>query len=462
MRKPTISLLATAGYAAAVLLLFSMALFVRSYIRKLQVMGDSVRHTNDVIERVNHTVASLLDLRPAARAFVATGNSAYRQQFDEDVRTLAAGYRTAQTLTYDNAPQAGRAARLVTLAAQVTAQTEQELQAELSRRELRALGVLPAGVGGRRHLQDEQRETVRAMMTLTDELMAEENRLLDLRRANARRALRETMTAVLLTLAVAVGLVILATWGTVANMLRRRNAQREQERLQQIVDLQAAREANAQFQERIMSVLGHDLRNPLTAIQMGTSVLLKNGSEPRVVGRLLSSAERMRRMIDQLLDFTRSRHGGIAIEPKPTDLSQVARRVIDELEMASPDRVLRLKVDGDACGLWDADRLEQVLSNLVGNAIRYSSGDADIQVGIEGGADDVTCRVHNDGVPIAPSLMPVIFDPFRRGNGGGSGGLGLGLFISREIVQAHGGAIAVASTASDGTTFSVVLPRRTR
>jgi signal transduction histidine kinase len=253
-----------------------------------------------------------------------------------------------------------------------------------------------------------------------------------------------------------------STWATVANISRRKHAQREQDRLQQLLDLQAAREVNAQFQERIIAVLGHDLRNPLTAVLMGAHALTQSRTEETkaiMVRRILSSTKRMRRMIDQLLDFTRSRHAGIRVAPAPTDIACVVRRVLDELEMANPKRSLRLNVDGATIGEWDADRLEQVISNLAANAIRYGDAATDIDVALIGGAEQITIAVHNCGAPIAPDLLPLIFDPFRRGTNNGAEGLGLGLFITREIVEAHGGTIAVASTPTDGTTFSVVLPR---
>ncbi|MCU1282692.1 MAG: Histidine protein kinase AsgD, partial [bacterium] len=228
--------------------------------------------------------------------------------------------------------------------------------------------------------------------------------------------------------------------------------------------LQAAREANARFQERFIGILGHDLRNPLTAILMGASALQRYASpatELKVVGRIQSSAERMRRMIEQLLDLTRARHGGgIPVELKSCDVAGVVRRVLDELEMAHPERTLTLDVRGDATGECDGDRLGQVVSNLVGNAIRHGERDGRVDVILEGDGDAVTLTVRNSGAPIAPELLPVMFDPFRRGNASSSGGLGLGLFITQQIVHAHGGTIDVMSSAESGTTFAVRLPRR--
>ena len=451
MRKPAIGLLATAGFGVAILLLLSMAFLVRGYLRQFQVVGDAVRHTNDVIERLNDTTSSLGDLRPAERSFLATRNPVYRAQFEEDVRAVRDGYRQAQSLTRDNPPQRERAARLLVLADKAIAYATADLVTAETRR--------PRLAGAPR---DEQRETVRELIAMTHQMIAEENQLLNLRRSTARSALRRTTTSVLLAMALALALVMLSTWATVANISRRKHAQREQERLQQLLDLQAAREVNAQFQERIIAVLGHDLRNPLTAILMGSHALSQSPSEETkaiLVRRILSSAQRMRRMIDQLLDFTRSRHAGIRVAPAPTDIACVVRRVLDELEMANPKRALRLNVDGVTMGEWDADRLEQVISNLAGNAIRYGDAATEIDVALKGGAEQITIAVHNSGAPIAPELLPLIFDPFRRGTNHGTDGLGLGLFITREIVQAHGGTIAVASTPTDGTTFSVVLPR---
>jgi signal transduction histidine kinase len=165
-----------------------------------------------------------------------------------------------------------------------------------------------------------------------------------------------------------------------------------------------------------------------------------------------------------LLDFAQARHGsGIAIRRKPSDLAEIARGVLEELEAAHPERTASLVVvQGDARGDWDADRLAQVISSLVANAIQYGGGSA-IAVTIQPGPAEVTVEVHNGGDPIPATLLPDLFDPFRCGSFSSQGAahsVGLGLYISREIVRGHGGRIQVRSSKADGTAFTVQFPRR--
>ena len=142
-------------------------------------------------------------------------------------------------------------------------------------------------------------------------------------------------------------------------------------------------------------------------------------------------------------------------------LDETARAVVEELREASPGRDIALRIDGDTQGTWDAARMAQMLSNLVGNALAHGAQGAPVEVLLNGDARHVTLRVRNEGTPIAASLMPVLFEPFRRGDDPENHrrGLGLGLYIVREIVTAHGGDIDVQSTVENGTCFTVRLPR---
>jgi signal transduction histidine kinase len=166
-------------------------------------------------------------------------------------------------------------------------------------------------------------------------------------------------------------------------------------------------------------------------------------------------------MIDQLLDFTRVRSGGgIQVEPHPTDLAELCSQAIGELELAQPDWKVQRELAGDPRGTWDADRLLQVISNLVANAGQHGCRESGILVRLDGTAPDhVRIEVHNKGV-IPPAILPTLFDPFRgtQHRRDRSRGLGLGLFIVREIVRAHRGTVEVSSDDAR-TTFSLRLPR---
>jgi PAS domain S-box-containing protein len=220
-----------------------------------------------------------------------------------------------------------------------------------------------------------------------------------------------------------------------------------------------------EFQERFLGILGHDLRNPLASIDMGAAVLRQRSHDPamnRILDRMHSSSLRMSRMIAQILDLTRARlAGGLTPSLKPMDLRDRLARVIEELSAVHPSQTVELSC-GPLPGLWDPDRLEQVFSNLIGNALLY--GDPATPVTVDGRIDGgvVSVTVHNEGPPIPAEVQPTIFSPFRRGERDSrtpkTAGLGLGLYISREVAVAHGGDIELRSGPGEGTTFRVTLP----
>jgi phosphoserine phosphatase RsbU/P len=224
----------------------------------------------------------------------------------------------------------------------------------------------------------------------------------------------------------------------------------------------------AQFRERLMGIVGHDLKNPVGAIRMATDMMLRsNGLDERqakLTRHIANSAARMAEMISQLLDFAQSRlGGGIPIKPELVRAEDFCRQAIEELELAHPSGKLSLESQSHASGLWDRGRLMQVVSNLVSNAIQH--GDADEAVVIRTFDDGMACviEVHNQGPPIPENMLPHVFDPFRQGRESElrpATNLGLGLFIAQQIVAAHHGSITVSSSSEAGTTFTVRLPRR--
>ncbi|WP_375767354.1 PAS domain-containing protein [Archangium gephyra] len=232
---------------------------------------------------------------------------------------------------------------------------------------------------------------------------------------------------------------------------------RQEERLRQ----------TAEFRERFLGVVSHDLRNPLNAILLSANALLRAegipASHTKMVRRIVTSGERMGRMIGELLDFTRGRlGGGIPIHPQRANLRHLCRHVLEELEIGFPGRELRLAAEGDFLGEWDPDRLAQLLGNLGKNALDYSPADSPVDFTLHDEGDTLRVEVHNEGPPIPSQLLAGIFEPFRRaveGDAHPTSGLGLGLFIVQEIAQAHGGTVEVRSSEADGTTFTVRLPR---
>jgi signal transduction histidine kinase len=225
----------------------------------------------------------------------------------------------------------------------------------------------------------------------------------------------------------------------------------------------ALAEQQTRFAETFVGMLGHDLRNPLNAITITAKLLLRGTEDERAtrpLERILSSARRMSNMVTQLLDLTRSRlAGGITIQKSAVELGALVTEVVEELRRAYPGRLVVWTPPAPLQVAVDRDRLAQVVSNLLGNALEH--GDAAYPVTMDLSVIDgaVMLTVHNEGTPIAPEVMPVLFEPFRITRGDRSRGLGLGLFITEQIVLAHGGRVEVSSTAETGTTFQVQLPR---
>jgi signal transduction histidine kinase len=219
------------------------------------------------------------------------------------------------------------------------------------------------------------------------------------------------------------------------------------------------------FRDQFIAVLSHDLRTPLGAIAAGLAALrmVENKPDTRelIISRMSNSAKRMDRMIRDLLDFTRVRLGGaIPLNRQETDLRQICETVMAELQMTSPQSVLRMEMSGSLIGDWDGDRLAQVISNLLGSAIQHGGG-TPITLTAQEEGDKVTLAVHNSGQPIPAAMIPGIFEPLSRGlaDDSAAGSIGLGLFIARAIVCAHGGNIRVTSSSEAGTTFKVTIPR---
>jgi len=234
-------------------------------------------------------------------------------------------------------------------------------------------------------------------------------------------------------------------------------------------DTLAKLEDSVRYGELFAGILAHDLRNPLGTIITATELIARrhaSAGEPLLqpLGHVKHSCERMSRMIDQLLDFSRARAGGgIEIRRRSTDLAEVMGRALAEVHALFPAHQVMLDARGNCGGHWDSDRLQQICASLIANAVQHGGGGGKAAVGVEldgTSHDAVAVRVHNDGA-IPPAILPTVFDAFssaerRREH---SRGLGLGLFIVREVVAAHGGTVHVTSSSDHGTTFALRLPR---
>ena len=225
------------------------------------------------------------------------------------------------------------------------------------------------------------------------------------------------------------------------------------------------------FEQKLIGIVSHDLRNPLGAILMGASLLVHretlDARSTQSLLRIQAAAERAERMVKDLLDFTQARlGGGLRIVRQPADLHQVTRAVVEEVEVAFPGRELDVRHEGDGQGDWDADRLGQVVQNLVTNALKYSPATSVVRVTTRAEEDgEVSLCVANAGPPIAADKLASIFEPMQRATADldkAGRSVGLGLYIVKRIVDAHEGHIGVVSTPEVGTRFTVRLPRRGR
>jgi signal transduction histidine kinase len=226
-----------------------------------------------------------------------------------------------------------------------------------------------------------------------------------------------------------------------------------------------------QSENMFLAILGHDLRNPLGTVITGATFIMRATDVPSkyvlAATRIFNSGQRMSKLISDLIDFTRSHLGaGIPIKPKRMNLAEVCLNVVDELRTSHPERIVDFNPAGREDLYGDDDRLAQVLSNVIGNALQYGTPHAPIVVRLSSTEDEVSLEVNNRGPVIPPKMISSVFDPLVRLAAQDNLGdardtsLGIGMYIARQIVVAHSGTMLVESNETDGTTFSMILPRR--
>ena len=227
----------------------------------------------------------------------------------------------------------------------------------------------------------------------------------------------------------------------------------------------------AASRDMFLAVLGHDLRGPLSGINMSAHVLAKPGLSEAAIqqaaARIKRASRDMNRLITDLLEYTRSRLGaGIPIDRSPCDLGPVCEAALEEIRAGNPEQQFVQQMSGDLNLQADAARMQQTLSNLLGNAVQHGSRLSPVTLTAVGEVDAVVLKVSNLGDPIPPDALHAIFEPLVRAPNASSAvhehsktSLGLGLFIVREIVLGHGGAITVESSIERGTVFTIRLPR---
>ncbi|MEO8310677.1 MAG: PAS domain-containing sensor histidine kinase [Caldimonas sp.] len=224
-----------------------------------------------------------------------------------------------------------------------------------------------------------------------------------------------------------------------------------------------AAEDRALFAEQMVGIVSHDLRNPLSVIQLSATLLQREQLTEQQTGRveaILRATGRSTRLIGDLLDFTQARlGGGLRVKLSRIDPHRVLAQAAEDLRLSYPGRLLVHSMTGTGECIADADRLTQLLGNLVSNAMTH--GDPAGPVTVRSAIDDqrLTIEVHNQGPVIPAEHLPRLFDAMTRGDASGtSEGVGLGLFIVREIAREHGGSVNARSSAAEGTAITVFMP----
>ncbi len=269
-----------------------------------------------------------------------------------------------------------------------------------------------------------------------------------------------------------------------ASVIRRWTAQLGQPRHEDLDELtrfgesmdQALSESTSLYSKKVddsrnllLGVLGHDLRTPLGVVHMSAHYLLRadtlTGAQTKAVARILTAADRMRGMVKDILDFTQTAFGvALPITPAAADFGEITRNIVSEVSSLHPDSRIELTCEGDLTGRWDAARIGQMLANLVANAVQHGASGEPITVVVDGDNDAVRVQVSNAGIPIPAEARENLFSPMRqrptteRERRAGSSGMGLGLYITKEIAVAHGGSVELTSD-EEQTTFWVRIPR---
>jgi signal transduction histidine kinase len=434
-RTPLIAIL-----TAAVLL----ALFVTDMLTVGGIMASRgwINRTQRAQALIDSVRAELLDAETGERDFLLTGRSEYLDAYQTAVRALPATLADLRRLTADDPAQGQNVDALAGLVAQKLDELRTTLEFYRRVEILRALDLVRS-------------DEAAALTSWIRQLIAEMRVHEDLRLQQRTDETRRNLAAALWIDAAALGGLLILGLSLLA--INRDIGRREA--------LEKALREQAALQERFIAILGHDLRNPLNAVSMAARRLKQADVSERwtkSVDYVISGTRRMTRLVDQLLDLARARQvEGIPVKLLPgTDLREIVHTAVDELRAANPRAEIVVDSDGPISGAWDPDRLTQVVSNLVGNAIVHGTGRVEIRVKRDG--DDAVLEVQNGGAPIPDDLVPRIFEAFERPAAGDliahTGGLGLGLFIAERIVAAHRGQIVVRSSVEAGTTFAVTLP----
>lgn len=429
-----------AGFAAAVAAVAAATAIFFAVVRARDERAARVAEASETLVALHHLEGLLWQAESGQRGYLLTHDPRYLAPHERAASELRAAVQRIEGLL--GPAHRSEAARLSAL---VEARLG-EMRRGIAARDERGLREALRGLEGNEGVRLTER-----IAALAAEIEAAQATALGHRRQAWFGSIALADAAFLGANLLLLGLIVLAALAVRGELRAREARQRERERMLAV-------------QEQLLAVLGHDLRNPLSAIEAGVTLLSRAelaAPQARTAARLLSSSRRMGRMVRDLLDWTRVRTGaGIPVSRRAADLGEICRSMLDEIALRPGGPTVELEAEGDLSGTWDPDRLEQAFGNLVSNGMRYAPAGRPIRIRAAGEPDCVRIDFENDGPPIPPEVMRSMFDPFRRGpSAPDTDGLGLGLFIVRSVVEAHGGTVEVSSAPSQPVRFTVVLPR---
>jgi signal transduction histidine kinase len=428
------------GFIAALTAIIAGATWSTQALRARSDRGALVRAAFERTMALDAFMSAVKDAETGQRGYLLTGSDSYLEPYERARTSATAALDRAGALLEDDREQVPRVAALRALLRAKLAELARTVELRRAGDAAGALAIVESDAG---------QQSMEAIRRLVDAMQAAERRHLAERERDADRTALISEAVVLSSFA-----LLFVCLGAAALLVRRDVADRiahDEERARVLA-----------FQRQLVAIVSHDLRSPLSAIAVSASLLKRRGGDEhvaRAADRIASAAGRMEAMIGDLLDFTRAQvGGGIAVVREPADLGELAERVAHEQQASVPERRIVLLREGDLSGEWDPRRLEQVIANLVGNAVRHGAEGGEVVLRADGTGEEVALEVSNAGA-IPGDLLAEIFLPFKTSRPK-EGGLGLGLFIVRSIVEAHGGSVSVDSSPERGTRFTVRLPRR--
>ena len=402
-----------------------------------------VTHTLSTVNALENVLDVISTAESSQRGYLITEDRRYLRPYERALDDIGPVMAHLRENVADDPVYLKRIDGLEFLVRRKLAELEQVIRAQREHGSAAAHDVVTTDEG--LHLMERIRGRIHAMQR-------DQQRLLDERQQAWSRAVSVSNTVLAGASVMLLFLIVMA-----AILVRRELSAREER--------EEERGRLVELQQQLMGIVGHDLRGPLTAIMTGAQLLARTQEIPEArrpaVQRILSSSRRMERLIRDLLDFTRVRlGGGIPVSRQWVDLATVCHKLADEIQVQQPARVVDIQLDGDLGGQWDSDRLSQVVQNLLVNAVKHGGPAGPVTLRARANGSGVVLEVHNGGPPIPEPVRKHLFEPFHPGGNGRQGGsVGLGLFIVKSIVVAHGGTVEVRSEEGEGTTFRVWLPR---